>query len=487
MSTCRLVIFVVLFMFSSLVFAASSSIPMPEGSGKQRLFLSEQTVQFINRAAGQIRTIEGDNIELADLVRLVSRLLNNDRSSVCISEELLKVILEAEQTLPPERSLSDIVDSAEKLLVDKALQIQLEEGNKLQPQEMRADFIHRLIIPFESSRLTIERIAVEIAGEILPPAAQAQDQGVMPLRVQVNKILAAEREIGGTDIEKIVAHVNRNSSFSPVSKDQVVTIIYAQNLIQGFISTPTVEDIMTHTEIRMVQDARISFILENQDVIPEALRHYFIENKQIPENDTALELKCIDSILGRSFLLNPGQQVLAVLAIRVALMKTGFNSFDQRAWAYAIREALQGQRFRFVFSSENDLSVEKIKNILDIRLTLEQEGTENDIVQNIIDRLLIAEESAKDKPLTPRTRGGSGHGVEFTMQGIVVNGDGTIAMPMPTVGEVLRSKICRAGQRALRAIGIRRSEPAAVEDPWKGREKERAFLREHIVGRGIRR
>ena len=73
------------------------------------------------------------------------------------------------------------------------------------------------------------------------------------------------------------------------------------------------------------------------------------------------------------------------------------------------------------------------------------------------------------------------------MQGVVVNGDGTITMPMPTVGDVLRSKLCRAGQRALKAIGLRRGEPAAVEDPWKGREKERAFLREHIVGRGIRR
>ena len=275
-----------------------------------------------------------------------------------------------------------------------------------------------------------------------------------------------------------MARVNHNSVFSPIPKEHVLTVIYAKNLVQGFNVASPLEAIMAHTEVRMIQDIRIEFITENKDVTPEALRHYFIESKQIPAHDTALDLQRIDAILARPHLLTQGQQVLIVLATRVVLTQTGFKSSDQQDWARAIREGLQGARFRFVFSNENDLSVEEIKNILEIRIALEQEGMETDIVQNILDRLLI-EETAHDK--LPARRGGGGHGVEFTFQGVVVNDDGTLVMPRSTVGKDFRDTVIQAGQRVMDFLGVRRVKGPQTENPWKGQEKRRAFLREHMT------
>ena len=345
------------------------------------------------------------------------------------------------------------------------------------------------LIIFSLTSLTFSQNIINDGGgdatQILPKLPHR------PLLQQIGHVLDAAEAINSRNAFSIAQYLNEAENFVPLDVAQVQRILNAEdNAFRGVPNVPntrvTITDALACLEIEMVRDAQINFIMEGTEVTAEAIDRYFIEKNLIVHWETALGSKRINAILGMSHDLSPAKQVKTVLATQIYLNKIQFAYPNNRALAIAIREVLLGVKFKFLSKADQNLSVENILQILDMKETLEREG-------GVISIKAISERVSKLRHSGAVGTSGSQPGdagikhTEFDMTGLEVTGDGESAMPMPTVGDVLRSKICQAGQRALKAIGLRRGEPAAVEDPWKGREKERAFLREHIVGRGIRR
>ncbi len=151
-------------------------------------------------------------------------------------------------------------------------------------------------------------------------------------------------------------------------------------------------------------------------------------------------------------------------------------------------------------SIEGELTAEKVIRQLEINFTRETQGererlgrstTASDVRTRAIEMFIIdpdAEEFPENRITQilspegnkPAPSGNIGSIAEYDMARVEVSNDGTLEIVQPTFGDAVSEHIARACHKAMDFFGIRRMLAPKTEDPWKGQEERRAWLKKHI-------